>query len=151
MEFLSLHSSKPLLRLPVWFATPLILWIPAGFLWEPHGAQGTLGVLFHESGKQLDISSCKLWFKEFHKMSRALLAWSPLHKLNHTTSQISYLNFAVRYMERTRSKTIRIRESHSLRLLCLHFFAYIFVVWLSFIWQSLGRMGFGYIYKMLSA
>ena len=100
MEFLSLHSS--LLRLPVWSATLLILWIPAGFLWEPHGTQGTLGVLFHASGKQLDISSCKLWFKEFHKVSRALLTWSPLHKLNHTTSQISYLKFAVSYMERTR-------------------------------------------------
>lgn len=126
MEFLSLHSSKPLLRLLVWFATLLILWIPAGFLWEPHGTQGNLGVLFHESGKQLDISSCKLWFKEFHKVSRALLTWLPLQKLNRTTSQISYLKFAVRYMERTRCKTIRIWESHSPRLLCLHFFCIYF-------------------------
>lgn len=78
-----------------------------------------------------------------------LLIWSLLHKFGHTSNQISSLNVARRYMERTRCShqdtDIPFPEMPVFTFLCIHFCCLP-----SFIWQPLGKIPLEYIYKMLS-
>ena len=81
-------------------------------------------------------------------MSRALLlTWSLLHKLSPTSNPIFKFS---NELHGDPNVTVSILESHSPRPQCLHAFAYVFVAWPSFIWQSLGGIKFGYICKMPS-
>lgn len=153
MESLGLHPCKLWLRLLcVEFANPQALWMPIRLFREPTEP-------FEFSGMQLASNltfphlNLGLWFNLFQGIWQSewspLLAWSLLHKFGHTSGQISSENVARRCMERAQCNHedtgISFPKTPVFTFFCIHFCCLP-----GFIWQSLGRITFGYVYKMLS-